>query len=163
MEYICVSGHIDNMINEAVKKLDKCSFIMYSADDRRFKEISERLYEALPDCKMIGTTGIMLTHNASMAEGISAIGFSEDEVEVYVGALREASTCPVKYLPDLTQKVHMIDKKYQDSICINFSTNNEEKIVSTMKISLDGSKVRLLGGTAGNTRDGEAKKVACNG
>ena len=163
MKSICVSGHIDSIINDVVKKLENCTFIMYSADDKRFKEISERLWEALPNCKMIGTTGFMLTKSGSLGEGISAIGFSDDEVEAYVGSLCEASTCPVKYLPELTQKVHMIDQKYRDSICINFSTNNEEKIISTMKISLHGSKIRLLGGTAGNTTDGEVKKVACNG
>ena len=163
MKSICVSGHIDSIIRDVAKKLEKCSFIMYCTDDRRFHDISEKLFQALPDCKMIGTTGFMLTQNGSMAEGISAIGFEEDEAEVYVGALQEASTCPVKYLPELIEKVHSIDKKYREGICISFSTNNEEKIVSTMKISLENTNVCLLGGTAGNTTSGEQKKVAYNG
>ena len=112
---------------------------------------------------MIGTTGFMLNETGSFAEGITALGFMENEVEVYVGTLRHADTCPIKYLQPLKDCVDKIHHKYKNTLCFEFSTGYEEKIVSTMKICLEAAGVRLLGGTAGNTEEGQPKKVACNG
>ena len=112
---------------------------------------------------MIGTTGFMLDENGSFSEGITALGFEKNEAEVYVGTMRRTDTCPIKYLPELRECVDKIYQKYKDTLCLEFATGYEEKIVSTMKICLEPVGVRLLGGTSGNTGEGQPKKVACNG
>lgn len=95
----------------------------------------------------------------SFAEGIAAVGFEENEVEVYVGVLKEAAACPIKYLPELRNCLDKINSKYKSnhSLCLEFATGYEEKMVSTMKICLEPAGVRLLGGTSGNTGDGVFK------
>lgn len=163
MKTVYESGSVDQILAAVSSKMKDCTFIMYGADDERFTDISKGLHKVLPDAKMIGTTGFMLTDKGSMSKGLVAIGFTDDEVEVYVGTLRKIDTCPIKYLPGLIWTAEEINKKYKDNVCIEFTTGYEEKIVSTMKVSLEKVGMRLIGATAGNTTEGQKKKVACNG
>lgn len=163
METVYNSGSVDSIVDMTAAKLKNCTFIIYCADDKRFGEISEKLHEKLPDTQMIGTTGFMFNEKGSFADGISAVGFLDNEVEVHTGVLRHADTCPMKYLPDLANAVGKIKSKYKNNICFECSTGYEEKIVSTMKICLEEAGIRLIGGTAGNTVPDGPKHVACNG
>lgn len=157
------TGNAEQIVAQVAEDLRMCTFVMYTADDARFEQISKKLHTAMPKTKMIGSTGYMFTDKSSMESGISAIGFTDDEVEVYVGTLRKSDTCPIKYLPGLIWSVEQVQKKYKNNICLEFTTGNEEKIVSTMKVSLEKYGIRLVGGTSGNTTEGQPKKVSCNG
>lgn len=165
MKSMYKQGNAESAAAQAASDLKGSSFIVYCADDRQFSEISAKLHELMPETKMIGTTGFMFQDNGSFSQGISAVGFAEDEAEVYVGVLKEADTCPIRYLSDLRNNLKMITSRYKDKnrLCLEFATGYEEKMVSTMKICLEPADVRLLGGTSGNTEDGKPKKVACNG
>lgn len=163
METVYKSGDVDSIVDAVAAKLKSCIFIMYCTDDKRFGEISEKLHEKLPDVQMMGTTGFMFNENSSFAEGISAVGFFDSELEVYTGVLRHVDTCPMKYLQNLAEAVDKIKKKYKNNICFECSTGYEEKVVSTMKICLEEAGIRLIGGTAGNTEPNGPKHVACNG
>ncbi len=163
METVYKSGTVDSIVDGVAAALGNCTFIVYCADDKRFAEISGRLHDRLPNIKMIGTTGFMLNESGSFAEGISAVGFADSEVEVYTGVIRQIDTCPIKYLSDLSTAVNTIHQKYKNNICLEFATGYEEKIVSTMKICLEKTGMRLIGGTPGNTTPDSPKKVACNG
>lgn len=163
MKSIYKTGSVEDILKEAEAELKNCKFIAYCADDKRFDEISSGLRRTLPNTSSIGTTGFMFNQNGSFAEGFSAIGFMENEVEVYVGTLRKTDTCPIKYLPGFLWSVDMIQKSYKNNVCLEFCTDNEEKVVSTLKISLESAGMRLIGGTAGNTLPEHSKRVACNG
>lgn len=163
METIYQSGNVNSIVESVAAKLQTCTFIVYCTDDKRFAEISGKLHEKLPAAQMIGTTGFMFNANGSFAEGLSAIGFTDSEVEVHTGVLRHVDTCPMKYLPDLADAVKKIKQKYKNNICFECSTGYEEKVVSTMKICLEEAGIRLIGGTAGNTMPDSPKQVACNG
>lgn len=163
MKTIYKCGTADSVAEGVAAELRDCSLIIYCADDKRFAEISSRLHSLMPDVQMIGTTGFMLNESSSFAEGISAIGFLDSEVEVCVGVLRQIDTCPIKYLSGLSKAVNTINQKCRNNICFEFATGYEEKVVSTMKICLEKTGMRLVGGTPGNTTAGSPKKVACNG
>lgn len=165
MKAMYKKGNADSAVTQAASALKNSTFIVYCADDKNFAAITKKLHELMPETNMIGTTGFMLDDNGSFAEGISAIGFDENEVEVYVGTLQDAPTCPVFHLPDLKTSAEKIHAKYKDkdALCLEFATGYEEKMVSTMKICLEPVGIRLLGGTSGNTGEGQPKKVACNG
>lgn len=165
MKAICKQGNAENAVTQAASALKGSTFIVYCADDRNFAAITTKLYELMPKTNMIGTTGFMFSDNGSFSEGIAAIGFEENEAEVYVGTMQDASTCPINYLPELRDRVEKIHKKYKDkdTLCLEFATGYEEKMVSTMKICLESVGMRLLGGTSGNTGENQPKKVACNG
>lgn len=163
MKTIYKCGTADSVAEGVAAELRDCSLIIYCADDKRFAEISSRLHSLMPDVKMIGTTGFMLNESSSFAEGISAIGFLDSEVEVCVGVLRQIDTCPIKYLSGLSKAVDTINQKCRNNICFEFATGYEEKVVSTMKICLEKTGMRLVGGTPGNTTADSPKKVACNG
>lgn len=165
MKSMYKQGKAESVAAQAASELKGSSFIVYCADDRQFAAISAKLHELMPEVKMIGTTGFMLHDSGSFSEGIAAVGFGENEAEVYVGTLLEASACPIQYLPELRKSVDLIHSKYKDkeALCLEFATGYEEKMVSTMKICLEPVGMRLLGGTSGNTGEGQPKKVACNG
>ena len=130
MKTAFVSGSVEQIISGVTSRLSDCTFIVYYADDGRFEEISSGLHKSMPKAKMIGTTGFMITDTGVMEKGVSAMGFTDSEVEVYVGTLRKVDTCPIKYLPGLIWSTEMISKKYKNNLCIEFSTGYEEKVVS---------------------------------
>lgn len=163
MKTVFKHGTADSIADSVAAELRDCTFIVYCADDKRFAEISSKLHSRIPHVKMIGTTGFMLNETGSFAEGISAIGFQDSEVEVSVGVLRQINTCPIKYLSELSKAVNTISQKYKNNICFEFTTGYEEKVVSTMKICVEKTGMRLIGGTPGNTSQDSPKKVACNG
>ncbi len=163
MKTVFKSGAVDGIVDSIASELKNCIFLIYCADDARFAEISGKLHERMPNVGMMGTTGFMLNENGSFGEGISAIGFNEDEIEVCTGVIRQCNTCPIKYLPELEAAVNKISRKYKNNLCFEFSTGYVEKVVSTMKIKLEAAGIRLIGGTAGNTTPDTPKKVACNG
>ncbi len=163
MKTVFKSGAVDGIVDSIASELKNCVFLIYCADDARFAEISSKLHERMPNVEMMGTTGFMLNENGSFGEGISAIGFNEDEIEVCTGVILQCNTCPIKYLPELDAAVKKINQKYKNNLCFEFSTGYEEKVVSTMKIKLEEAGIRLIGGTAGNTTPDTPKKVARNG
>lgn len=163
MKTVCKSGEVDQIVAAVAEELRGAAFVIYCADDGRFEEISKKLHKSLPDAKMIGCTGQMLTDRDGIDAGISAMGFMEEDAEVYVGTLRKIDTCPIKYLPGFIWSVKQIEEKYKNHICIEFTTGHEERVVSTMKVSLEPAGMNLVGGTSGNTTPGQEKKVACNG
>lgn len=163
MKAACKTGSVEKIIEEVRVEFSDCTFIVFGADDKRFEAFVKGLRQALPNAKTIGATGFLIGEQGGVAEGLSLIGFRDDEVEVYVGTLRKAATCPIKYLPGLIWTVDTIHKQYKNSVCLEFCTGNEEKIVSTMKVSLEKVGMRLVGATAGNTQEGQPKKVSCNG
>lgn len=162
MKTVYKTGDVDKIVNEVASELKGCTFVVFGADHARFDEITKKFHKCLPDAKKIGGTGFMFTKDGSMDAGMTAIGFTDDEVEVYVGTMRKISEYPIKYLPGLLWSANEISKKYKDSICLEFTTGSEEKIVSTMKVALEGCNVRLIGGTSGNS-NGEPHKIAANG
>lgn len=163
MKTVYKNGSVDQMVAEISAELGNCTFVMYGADDGRFEEISRKLHQALPQAKKIGTTGFMFTSQGSMGEGIAAMGFTDDDAEVCVGTMRKVDTCPIKYLPGFQWSVETIHQKYPNNLCIEFVTGHEERVVSTMKVCAERVGMRFLGGTPGNTTDGQPKKIACNG
>lgn len=161
MKAMYKKGNADSAVTQTASALKNSTFIVYCADDKNFAAITKKLHELMPETNMIGTTGFMLDDNGSFAEGISAIGFDENEVEVYVGTLQDAPTCPVIHLPELKASAEKIHAKYKDkdALCLEFATGYEEKMVSTMKICLEPVGIRLLGGTSGNTGEGQPKRL----
>ena len=163
METIYKSGDVNSIVDMAAAKFKNCTFIVYCADDKRFGEISKKLHEKRPDVQMMGTTGFMFNEKGSFADGISAIGFQDSEVEVHTGVLQQVDTCPMKYLQGLDKAAKKIKQNYKNNICFEVSTGHEETVVSTMKICLEEAGIRLIGGTAGNTEPNQPKHVAYNG
>lgn len=162
MKTVYRTGEVDTIVNEVAAELKGCTFVVFGADHARFDEIVKKFHKCLPDAKKIGATGFLFTKDGSMDAGMSAIGFTDDEVEVYVGTMRKISEYPIKYLPGLLWSANEISKKYKDSVCLEFTTGSEEKIVSTMKVALEKCNMRLIGGTSGNS-NGEPHKIAANG
>lgn len=163
MKTIYKSGNVEQIVSEVAAELSQCSFVIFCSDYDRFEEFSKKLHNALPNAKMIGTTGYMFSPTDGFDMGLSAIGFTDDDAEVYVGTLRRIDTCPIKYVPGLIWSAQVITEKYKNNICFEFTTGHEEKVVSTMKVSLEPVGMGLVGGTAGNVPPGEEKKVSCNG
>lgn len=163
MKTIFKMGDVDTIVNSAIQDLQDCTFVVYCTDYEHFDEISNKFHKNLKNAKKIGTTGYMITQNGGVSAGMVATGFTDDEVEVHVGTLRKIDTCPIKYVPGLIWTAEEISKQYKDNLCLAFSTGHEERVVSTMKVSLERVGMRLVGATAGNVPEGQPKKVSCNG
>lgn len=165
MKTVYKTGDVDIIVSEVASELQGCTFVIFGADYGRFDEIVKKFHKSLPDAKKIGSTGFMFSKEGSMEAGMVAMGFTDDEVEAYVGTMRKISEYPIKYLPGLIWSCNEVSAKYaeQNRICIEFTAGSEEKVVSTMKVALEASGIRLFGGTPGNVAEGGKHKIAANG
>lgn len=163
MKSACKTGSVEDILREVEAEFSDCSFVMFCADDKRFEEFTKGIHKVLPAAKSIGGTGIMIGAQGGMEAGLTIMGFTDEDAEVYVGTIRKTDSCPIKYVPGFLWAVEEINNKYKNNVCVEFCTGHEERVVSTMKISLERVGMRLVGGTSGNTTEGQAKKVSCNG
>ncbi len=162
MKTVFRTGDVDTIVSQVAEELQDCTLIIFGADDDRFEDIVKKLHKSTPNAKKLGTTGMVFHKDGCEEAGISAMGFYEDEVEFYLGTMRRIAESPIKYLPGLIWSARECAAKYDNNICIEFTTGSEERIVSTMKVALEESNIKLLGGTPGKYTEGP-RKIASNG
>lgn len=163
MRIVYETGQGEKLVSTLCDKLKDCIFAIYVCDYENFEYVSTNLKARLPKLLSIGTTGCFFTPTSGTGKGVSAMGFYEDEIEVYVGTLRKLDVYPIKYLPGFMWSVDVIHERYQNNVCVEFTTGCEERLVSTLKVGLEKVGMRLVGATAGNVPAGGEKKIACNG
>lgn len=156
------NGSISKNLEQAKLELGNPSLIIFLAGYDEFKEYSTGLKNIFPDANIIGTTGISFLDNQCLNSGISITVFYE-EIISQVGVLKEIDKYPLKYIKNLRDAVYQVGVKEQSTICFEFCTAYEERLVSTMNVVLEKNNIPLIGGTTSNTPADCNKLVSCNG
>lgn len=162
--YTCLesSGNIQKDIANAKEKLKNIHFLIFACSYDQIREYAAEIKKVFEGIKFIGTTGIGFLNQECYKQGIGFIGFGEG-IQVETGIIRDLSDCPLSSLMELDRAVNAINSSRDNTICFEFCTNNEEKLVSTMNVILETRHIPLIGGTAGSTAEGMSKVVVCNG
>lgn len=149
-------------VHAATQGLQNPSMILFIAPYHMAADIAIQLRKQYPDTPSIGTIGTKLT-NGQVSDDTLAVLALFDDAKVRCGVMERISQCPVSYSGEIRQKIDQISPGREDTVCIEYCTGSEEKLVTTFTSFFEKKGIRLAGGTVFGVPDGKAPIVAYNG
>lgn len=142
-------------LKEAVKGLSDPKLIFLMSNKEQFEAHVAQLGKMYPKVPSIGCIG-MCYDTRVVEEGVGIVAYTE-AVTAVANVLEHASSMPVKYIKRLVDDVRKIGASPEDTVCIDFCSNNDACVLTTIHSVLGKEGISLIGGT------GDAGKVAVNG
>lgn len=142
-------------LREAVRGLNRPQLIMLMSNSQQFESHVKELEELYPGVPSIGCIG-MCYDTRIVEKGVGVIAFSNG-VRAAANVLEEVTVMPVKYIERLEQDVKHVGGSQNDTICIDFCSENDACVLTTIYTVLKHKRISLVGGT------GDGGKVSANG
>lgn len=155
-------GDPKNAVRQATQGLSRPTAILFMAPYSMAAEAAAQLYELYPDVPTIGTIGKNLINGQVSENTLGVLGLFDD-AKVSCGVIQGISACPVAYIGELQSKMAEVAPGREDTVCIEYCTGAEEKLVTTFHSCIGRKGIQLAGGTAFGVPDGKAPIVAYNG
>lgn len=153
--------NINEAIEQATSGLKNADLLILLAPFHKAAQAAARLSEKYPDIPMIGTCGASIGKN-SMEDGqIVVAGFAG--VTVASGLMSDIRRAPITYIKDFENNLKSIQPDSSNTICIEFVTGSEEKLLSTAGSVLSRYNIALAGGSSDGVPLGEKHIVIYNG
>lgn len=130
--------------------------VIIDSDKERFKKGAEELEEMFPGVPSIGCVGQFYGANKAMEAGLIVVGLCGN-VKAAAGILTNVSTMPMKQIKQLERAMDFVGGSSDNTVCIDFSSGNDECVIASIQSVLKRKGISLTGGTAW---DG---LVSCNG
>ena len=157
-----VKSDVEAAVAEASAKLGECKLIILLSSFQQLEKASELLSNKFPGVPTIGCGSITYFDTESSDKRLVLIGFGND-AEVQVGVIRNLSSAPMQDIPSLQEKVSKISAGEENTICLEFCTNDEERLVTTLNVALEKSRIPIVGGTIFGAPEGYVTKAMVNG
>lgn len=155
-------GNAESALDQAIKGLINPNMILFMTSYEKAEKTAAFIYEKFPDIPSIGTIGTTLAKGVSGADNTIVLGLFED-ARISCGLIKNLSTAPVVYINDIEQKVAEVAPGREDTVCIEFCTGYEERLVTTLNACFEKKGIQLAGGTVFGVPDGKEAVVAYNG
>lgn len=155
-------GSPEDAVGQATRGLTAPQAILFMAPYDMVGEVAAQLKAAFPDTPSIGTIGTKLVNGEVSDTNVAVLGLFED-AKVRCGVIEQISRCPVAYAGEIEQKIMQVSPGREDTVCIEYCTGSEEKLVTTFTSCLEKKGIQLAGGTVFGVPDGKKPVVAYNG
>lgn len=155
-------GTAKDAVKKATQGLTAPSAILFMAPYHMAEEAAMLIREAYPNIPSIGTIGTKLVNGQVGDENLSVLALFED-AKISCGLMRDISKYPVASVGEIQRKLSEVSPGHEDTVCIEYCTGAEEKLITTFTSCLEKKKVSLMGGTAFGVPDGKQPIVAYNG
>lgn len=149
-------------VKKATQGLKTPAAILFMTPYNMAEEVTKLLWEAYPNVPSIGTIGTKLVNGEVEENNVAVLAFFED-AKVSCGVITEISKCPVAYTGEIQKKLSEVSAGREDTVCIEYCTGSEEKLVTTFNSCLAQRGISLMGGTAFGAPEGKPPVVAYNG
>ncbi|MBO6282603.1 MAG: FIST C-terminal domain-containing protein, partial [Pseudobutyrivibrio sp.] len=159
----------NSAVAEATAKVSNPSLLILLCSYEHLKDASKMISEKYKGVPLIGTSTTSYYESESSDKRMIVLCFGSD-VAAEVGIIRKLSTVPIADIAAMEEKVSKIQAGDSNTVCLEFCTNDEERLVTTMNVALERAKIPVVGGTifgypAGATGyamlDGELYPDAC--
>ncbi len=157
-----IKADISAAVNEVVSKCTNPNLLILLSPYDYLKEASSLVSSKFPDVPLIGTSTTTYYGSESSDRRMILISFGSD-VDAEVGIIRNLSSAPMLDIVDMEKKVSAIQPGDQNTVCIEFCCNDEERLVTTLNVALEHSKIPIVGGTIFGQPDGCTAFAMCNG
>ncbi len=128
----------------------------------QLEESSKLISEKYGQVPLMGTSSTTYFKSEASDSRMLLIGFGSDVV-AEIGVIRNLSTVPMADIPDMEEKIKKVRPGKNDTVCLEFCTNDEERLVTTMNVALESAGITLAGGTVFGVPDGAVSYVMADG
>lgn len=149
-------------VREAISGMSSVSGIFFQSSFEQLEAVSSILSEKFPGIPLIGTGGTSYIESEATDKILVIVAF-ESGATVKSGVLRYLSSSPLYDIMGLESAISEVRPGQQDTVCLEYCTNDEERLVTSMNVALEKSSVPVLGGTVFGTPSGKTSKVCVNG
>lgn len=111
-----------------------------------FEKVAKLISAKFPNVPLIGTGTISYYEKDASDKRTVLLAFGSD-IDVEAGIIRNLSTAPMLDIPALEDKVSKIAAGDNNTICLEFCTNDEERLVTTLNVALERARIPVVGGT----------------
>lgn len=157
-------GHAENIeeaVNEATAGLKNADLLVLLAPFDAAEQAADLLSQKYPAVPMIGTCGNSVGKSDIEDRQIVVVGFAG--VTVSCGLIKDIRTAPVMYVKQFEDNLKSIDASSANTICMEFLTGAEDKVLSTLGSVLNRYDIPLAGGSSYGVPLGEKHIVIYNG
>lgn len=151
----------DAAVIEATGNLSNPSLIIFIAPYERLSRTAELIHEKYANIPSIGTLGTTLVNGVVSESETIVIGLHD--IVVSADLIERLSQCPVSHISHLEKNIKAVSPNKENTVCFEFCTGEEERLVTTLNAGLERYKISLVGGTVFGQPDGVASVVAYNG
>lgn len=157
-----IKTEVEAAVAEVCAKAGDPKFLVLLSSFDQFEKAASLISGKYPNTPIIGSGTISYYGNNSSDKRMILISFGSD-ADVQVGVVRRLSQVPMLDIPELEEKVAKISAGDNDTICLEFCTNNEETLVTTLNVALEKARIPIVGGTVFGNPAGTTPKVLVNG
>lgn len=154
---------IDQTIADALKDIGQPQFIFFMTTVADIGSIARKLAERFPDIRTMGIGSVILS-GSQLYEGPNLLVLAVyGDVEIACGLVRRVRECPVMDILQIEQDVAAVHPGDGDTVCIEFCTGGEERLLTTLNAALEPYHIPLIGGTVFDSWPPENAVVAMDG
>ena len=157
-----MNSNVQSAIAEVSAKADKPNLLVLLTSYEHLKEASELVASKFPGVPLVGTSTTSYYESESSDKRTILISFGSD-VDAQVGVLRYLSKSPMMDIADMEEKVSKIQAGDQNTICLEFCTNDEERLTTTLNVAVERARIPIVGGTVFGYPAGATGYVMVNG
>lgn len=149
-------------VKEATAGMSTPAGIFFQSPFSQIKEVSKLLSKQFPNTPIIGT-GATSYYGSEATDQVLIIVAFESGAMVKAGVLCYLSSAPLYDIMELEQAVADVRPGQSDTVCLEYCTNDEERLVTSMNVALEKAAVPVLGGTVFGTPSGQDSVVCVDG
>ena len=157
-----LNSDVVSAVKEATSGFSSPAGIFFQSAFNQIEGVTEQLSEKYPGIPIIGT-GATTYYESDATDKLLVVVAFESGAVVKAGVLRYLSSTPLYDIMDLEHAVSEVRPGQTDTICLEYCTNDEERLVTSMNVALEKSGVPLIGGTVFGTPAGKDSIVSVNG
>ena len=155
-------GDVHAAVEEATAKMKNPVGIIIMSGYQMLPEASKLIQEKFPEAQSIGTSGTIY-YDEESSDSMLIVTALESEVKVSAGVIKHLATCPIADISVLQKSIRDIGAGRDDTVCIEYCTNEEERLVTTMDVALGKTSISLAGGTVFGYPANAKGRVTVNG
>lgn len=141
-----VKSDVSAAVAEVTAGMNNPKLLILLTSYAQLEESSRLIKEKYGQIPLIGTSATTYFQSESSDSRTLLIGFGQDVV-AEVGVIRNLSMVPMADIPDMEEKIRKVHPGKDDTVCLEFCTNDEERLVTTMNVALEAAGITLAGGT----------------
>lgn len=153
---------ISDAVAEVTAKISNPKLLIFLSSYAQLEEASRLIKEKYDSVPLIGTSSTTYFKSDSSDQRMVLIGFDQD-VCAEVGVIQNLSTVPIADIPEMKEKLKKLHPGTDDTVCLEFCTNDEERLVTTLNVALEGYGVTLAGGTIFGIPEGAVSYAMVDG
>lgn len=153
---------VASAVSEVCAKAGNPKFLVLLSSFDQFEEASKLITSKYPGVPIIGTGTISYFDTTASDKRMILMAFGSD-VDVEVGVIRNLSTAPMLDIPELEEKISKINAGDSNTICLEFCTNDEERLVTTLNVALERARIPIIGGTVFGYSEKQTPQVLVDG